>query len=130
MLGAFEDAVALDAGLPEPVLARAALAVEGLPHRESLRALACAVDVTALFVGRLRWSPRPGIHLLAVGGGPALPDAWAGRAASGWNRLQALHLGAAGRPVLALEAPETTADPFEPLRACGWSGWCSAGAAF
>lgn len=116
VLGAFEDAVALDAGLPEPVLARAALAVEGLPHRESLRALACAVDVTALFVGRLRWSPRPEVHLLAVGGGPALPDAWAGRAALGLDRLQALHLGAAGRPVLALEAPETTADPFEPLR--------------
>ncbi len=113
-LGAFEDAVALDAGLPEPVLARAALAVEGLPHRESLRALACAVDVTALFVGRLRWSPRPEVHLLAVGGGPALPDAVGGPRGPRARSIAGL---APGRRGPARARPGGAGDHSRPLRA-------------
>ena len=118
VLGAVDDAVLLDAGLSSPVFARAALAVEGLTHRESLRALACAAGAQVLCAGRVDWGPRPAIHLLAVGGTKALPDPWSGRCAVGLDRLQALHLDAAGREPFALTADADEApDHFEPLRA-------------
>jgi hypothetical protein len=119
VLGAAGDRVLLDAGLPAPVSARTRTGAAGLPQTETLRALATAAGATVLCAGRVIWRPRPEIELLAVGGGPALPESWAGRCHVGLDRLQPGHLGATRTSPLDASDLEAAAppDPFEPLRA-------------
>ncbi len=132
ILGAARDRLVLDAGLTEPVRARAALNAEALSHRDTLRVLAGAPGLELLCAARFVQRLVPEVELLAVGGTPHLPESWGGRCCIGLDRLQAHHLGLPqvdpnGQPggvgtepvgvgteiTLDDEGPE---DPFDPLR--------------